>query len=70
MTCPLLLTHGVDDKQVPTRDARELFNAVGSRDKTLKIFTVREGGSRHCQRDNLSLGVTCISDGLMEKLRP
>ena len=55
---------------MPTRDARKLFNAVGSKDKTLKIFTVREGGSQHCQRDNLSLGVTYIADWLMEKLRP
>ena len=70
MRCPFLLTHGIDDKQVPTSDARKLFNAVGSKDKTLKIFTVKEGGSQHCQRDNLSLGVTYIADWLMEKLRP
>ena len=70
MQSPFLLTHGIDDKQVSTRDARSLFNAVGSKDKTLKIFTVKEGGSQHCQRDNLSLGVTYISDWLKKKLNP
>ena len=67
MMCPLLLTHGIDDEQMPTRDARKLFNAVDSRGKTLQIFTVREGGSQHCQRDNLSRGFTYIADWLMEK---
>ena len=70
MRCPFLLSRESDDKQVPTSDAKKLFNAVGSRDKTLKIFTVKEGGSRHCQRDNLSLGVTYIADWLMEMFRP
>ena len=70
MRCPFLLTHGIDDKQVSTRDAKLLYNAVGSKDKTLKIFSVKEGGSQHCQRDNLSLGVTYISDWLKKKLNP
>ncbi|MDE0331053.1 MAG: alpha/beta hydrolase [Nitrospinae bacterium] len=69
MRCPFLLTHGIDDKQAPTRDARKLFSAVRSKDKTLNIFTVGERGSQHCRRDNLSLGVTYIADWLMEKLR-
>jgi dipeptidyl aminopeptidase/acylaminoacyl peptidase len=68
MRCPFLLTHGADDKQVPVRDARALFNAVGSKDKTFKLFRATEGGAQHCQRDNLSLGVTYISDWLREKL--
>jgi dipeptidyl aminopeptidase/acylaminoacyl peptidase len=68
MRCPFLLTHGADDKQVPVRDARALFNAVGSKDKTFKLFRATEGGAQHCQRDNLSLGVTYICDWLREKL--
>ena len=51
MMCPLLLTHGVDDKQMPTRDARKLFGALGSKDKMLKIFTVREGGSHRIEEE-------------------
>ncbi len=69
MRCPFLLTHGAEDKQIPLRDARALYKAVGSKDKTLKIFTVAEGGAQHCQRDNVSLGTTYIFDWLQEKLR-
>tara|TARA_B100000686_G_scaffold157453_1_gene165169 strand:- start:10751 stop:11926 length:1176 start_codon:yes stop_codon:yes gene_type:complete len=69
MRCPFLLTHGADDKQQPMHYARSLFNAVGSKDKTFKIFTVKEGGSQHCQRDNLSIGTTYIYDWLQEKLK-
>ena len=54
MRCPFLLTHGADDKQIPRRDARALFNAVGSKDKTFKLFTVEEGGAQHCQRETES----------------
>jgi len=68
MRCPFLLTHGEGDKQIPTADARTLFQAVGSKDKTFKIFTVAEGGAQHCQRDNLSLGTTYMFDWLQEKL--
>ncbi|MEE9274753.1 MAG: alpha/beta hydrolase [bacterium] len=69
MRCPFLLTHGGRDSQIPLRDARALFRAVGSKDKTLKIFTAAEGGAQHCQTDNLSLGTTVIFDWLQEKLR-
>ncbi len=68
MRCPFLLAHGVDDTQIPMRDARALFNAVGSKDKTFKIFTVAEGGAQHCMRDNMTLGTTYIYDWLQEKL--
>jgi dienelactone hydrolase len=69
MRCPFLCTHGEDDKQEPTPVAEALIQAVGSEDKTLKIFTVEEGGAQHCQRDNMSLGTTYIFDWLQEKLR-
>jgi dipeptidyl aminopeptidase/acylaminoacyl peptidase len=68
MRCPFLLTHGEEDKQVPVKDARALFDAVGSQDKTFKLFSTEEGGSQHCQRDNVSLGITFICDWLQEKL--
>jgi len=68
MQCPFLLTHGEADQQIPLEDARALFKAVGSQDKSFKLFSVKEGGSQHCQRDNLSLGISHISDWLREKL--
>jgi dipeptidyl aminopeptidase/acylaminoacyl peptidase len=68
MRCPFLLTHGADDEQIPMADARALFEAVGSPDKTLRVFTTEEGGSQHCQRDYLTLGTSMMFDWLAEKL--
>ncbi|MFQ5895945.1 MAG: alpha/beta hydrolase family protein, partial [Nitrospinota bacterium] len=68
ITCPFLLTHGAEDQQIPLPDAQALFDAVGSKDKTFKVFTVEEGGAQHCQGDNRTLGVTYIADWLEEKL--
>jgi len=44
MRCPLLITHGADDEQVPLADAQALYNAAGSSDKTLRVFTADEAG--------------------------
>ncbi len=68
MRCAFLLTHGADDEQVPMADAQALFDAVGSKDKTFRVFTAEEGGSQHCQRDYLTHGASVIFDWLAEKL--
>jgi dienelactone hydrolase len=68
MRCPFLITHGADDEQVPLADAQALYNAAGSADKTLRVFTAEEGGAQHCQRDYLSLGSTTMFDWLEDKL--
>ena len=68
MECPFLVTHGEKDAQIPLEDAWALYNAVGSKDKTIRVFTEEEGGSEHCQRDNPTLGQTFIFDWLQEKL--
>jgi dienelactone hydrolase len=68
MRCAFLLTHGADDEQIPMADARALFEAVGSADKTFRVFTTEEGGSQHCQRDYLTLGTSVMFDWLAEKL--
>ena len=33
--------------------AQKCFDAVGSKDKTFKVFTREEGGYHHCQIDNV-----------------
>jgi dipeptidyl aminopeptidase/acylaminoacyl peptidase len=66
--CPYLVTHGERDAQVPLEDAKALFNAIGAADKTLKVFTVEEGGFEHCQGDNVTLGVTYIADWFSDRL--
>lgn len=66
--CPFLLLVGEEDEQIPAADARALFDAVGSQDKTLRIFTAAEGGAQHCQHDYLTLASTAYADWLAEKL--
>jgi len=68
MRCPFLITHGADDEQVPLADAQALYDAAGSKDKTLRVFTAEEGGAQHCMRDYLSLGVAEMWNWLEDKL--
>jgi fermentation-respiration switch protein FrsA (DUF1100 family) len=68
MRCPFLLVHGVDDQQVPVADALALYEAVGSEDKTLRIFSGDEGGAQHCHIDALSVATPVIYDWLADRL--
>jgi dienelactone hydrolase len=67
--CPFLLTHGTEDAQVPMEDAQKLFDAIGSKDKTFRVFTPDEGGAQHCQRDYLTLVCDVVADWFEEKLK-
>jgi dipeptidyl aminopeptidase/acylaminoacyl peptidase len=64
--CPLLVAHGENDRIVPLDSAKQLYEAAGSKRKTLKIFTAAEGAAEHCQVDNRQLGVDTIADWLAE----
>ncbi len=68
MRCPFLLVHGADDEQIPMADAQKQFDACGSKDKTLRVFTAEEGGAQHCQRDYLTLVVAEMWNWFEEKL--
>jgi len=68
MRCPFLLVHGEDDQQVPVADAHALFEACGSEDKTLRVFTNDEGAAQHCHMDNLSIATPYIFDWLGDRL--
>jgi dienelactone hydrolase len=67
--CPFLLVHGEEDAQVSLADAKACFEAVGSKDKTLRVFTRTEGGSQHCQNDRLGVAIPFMHDWLAEKLK-
>jgi dienelactone hydrolase len=69
MRCPFLVVHGEDDEQIPLKDAQALYDACGSADKTLRVFTAEEGGAQHCQRDYLSLGTAVMWNWLEQKLQ-
>ena len=69
ITCPLLVIHGENDRQVPLAHAKKTIEAaVHSPKKELKIFTPAEGGAEHVQIDNRTLGVDYAADWAAEVL--
>jgi dienelactone hydrolase len=70
MSCPFLLLHGAGDEQISLATAEQCFAAVGSKQKTLKVFQREEGGFHHCQVDNVTIGVHYMWDWIADVLRP
>jgi dipeptidyl aminopeptidase/acylaminoacyl peptidase len=68
ITCPYLVTHGGNDRVVPVENAPKLHEAIGSKNKTLKIFTTEEGGAEHAHVDNRQVGIDYAADWLMEHM--
>jgi naringenin degradation protein FdeB len=68
IACPFLVTHGGNDRVVPVENARKLYDAVGSRNKTIKIFTTEEGGAEHAHIDNRQVGIDFAADWLAANL--
>jgi len=68
ISCPVLITHGENDRVVPVEAARELYGALKTPKKTLKIFTREEGGAEHCQVDDRPRGIEYIADWLAGNL--
>lgn len=65
---PFLVTHGGNDRQIPIKYAERSYEqAVNSPDRTLKIFTDREGGVEHCGADNMEPVQSFIGDWLAER---
>src|SRR5260370_14636591 len=62
MTCPFLLLHGAGDEQIPLALAEKCFAAVGSKEKTFKVFEREEGGFHHFQFYNVTIAVHYMSD--------
>jgi pimeloyl-ACP methyl ester carboxylesterase len=70
MRCPFLLVHGAGDEQIPLAIAEKCFAAVGSQQKTLKVFQREEGGFHHCQVDNITIGTHYMWDWIADALKP
>jgi dipeptidyl aminopeptidase/acylaminoacyl peptidase len=70
ITCPFLMLHGEGDEQIPLSEARKCFDAVGSKQKTMKIFAREEGGYHHCQIDNQSICSAYMWDWFEQVLKP
>ncbi len=68
ISCPFLIVHGADDKVVPVANAHKLYDAIGSREKHLKILTAEDGGAYHAQADNRQVGIDYIADWIADTL--
>ncbi len=68
ITCPFLVTHGGNDRVVPVQNAQKLYDAVGSKNKTIKIFSTEEGGAEHAHVDNRQVGIDFAADWLGDTL--
>ena len=68
ITCPFLIMHGAEDRQVPLADAEKMLAIIASADKELKIFDGRNGGSAHTQFNNHLPALHYAADWLAEKL--
>lgn len=67
--CPTLITHGADDRLMNPEGAKRLFETIGSRDKTLKIYSdPLAGGTIHCSHDYWAHNVPFMLDWLEERL--
>ena len=53
---------------VPVQNAQKLYDAVGSKNKTIKIFITEEGGAEHAPVDNRQVGVDFAADWLGDNL--
>ena len=68
ITCPFLVTHGANDRLATPADAEKLYAAVGSKNKTIKIFTAEEGAAEHCHVDNRQVGIDYVADWITATL--
>lgn len=69
ITCPLLIVHGENDRQVPLWHAQRTYEeAVNSPGRELKICRLADGGAEHCGADNGPLVVDYMTDWVAEKL--
>jgi dienelactone hydrolase len=71
VTCPLLVVHGANDRQVPLEQAeRTVHRAINSPRAELRIFTAEEGGAEHVGGDLFSPSIDYIADWTAEVLLP
>ena len=68
ITMPFLITHGANDRVVPVENAQKLYDAVGTKRKTLRIFSAEDGGAEHAHVDNRQVGVDFVADWIAANL--
>ncbi len=69
ITCPTLITHGSEDRLMRVEGAKNLFNEISAKDKTLRIYAdANDGGRIHCSHDYWAHNVPYMLDWLEERL--
>jgi dipeptidyl aminopeptidase/acylaminoacyl peptidase len=69
ITCPTLITHGGSDTLMSVNGAKRLFEELGARDKTLRIYDEKDPAGRiHCSHDYWAHNVPYMLDWLEERL--
>jgi dienelactone hydrolase len=69
VTCPLLVLHGANDRQVAgTVSEATAHYAINSRRSELKVFSFEDGGAEHCQLDNTALAADYMADWFADVL--
>lgn len=67
ITAPFLITHGINDRQIPVADAQLSYDqAVNSSRRELRIFTEHEGGVEHVHLDAPDVAMSFIADWIAE----
>lgn len=67
ITAPLLVTHGVGDRQIDVRYAHRTYEqAVNSPKRELRLFDDPEGGTEHISIDNMPYVAGIIADWVAE----
>ncbi|HXG50958.1 MAG TPA: alpha/beta hydrolase [candidate division Zixibacteria bacterium] len=69
ITCPTLISHGGEDRLMSVEGAKRLFEEIGARDKTLRIYGASDPAGRiHCSHDYWAENVPFMLDWLEERL--
>jgi dienelactone hydrolase len=70
ITCPTLISHGESDHLMSVQGAKDLFEAIGAKDKTLKLYDGSDGhgGAIHCSHDRWAYNVPFMLDWLQDRL--
>ncbi|MDA0999366.1 MAG: prolyl oligopeptidase family serine peptidase [bacterium] len=66
--CPVLVSHGEQDRIVRVESAYRTYEELTVADKELKIWTPDTLGENHCQTDNISNAVRFKIDWLADRL--
>ena len=70
ITCPLLITHGTNDRQINVKYAHQSYDqAVNAPKKDLRLFTPGEGATEHCGLDHLPHVAAYTADWIEDTVR-